>query len=195
MDVATQNGKDDSTRRALPGGYVYDAIYAVPDEGPTSGGAKIEINGQNTHFDATTVVKIGGVDCTDVTVQSETTLSCTVPASTPGAKTLQVKTGDESIIVLDGYNYQDSDNGFKGGLDGAPLGGKLKVLVFDNYTGEAIPGATAIVGTDIQTALIGQADGNGVVLFDDASLVTPKTVTITDTATAPRRSWTSLSTR
>lgn len=185
VDVATQNGEDASTRRALPGGYVYDAVYAVPDEGPTSGGTKIEINGQNTHFGATTVVKIDGKECADLTVQSETTLACTVPAGTPGAKTLQVKTGDETILVLDGYNYQDSDNGFKGGLDGEPLAGKLKVLVFDNYTGEAIPGATAIVGTDIQTALLGQADGSGVVLFDDPSLTSPQTVTITGHCHSP----------
>ena len=186
VDVTTQNGADESTRRTLPAGYVYDAAYAVPDEGPTSGGTKIEINGQNTKFDATTVVKIDGKDCADVTVQSETTLSCTVPPGTPGSKPLLVKTGDgDPIIVLDGYTYQDSDNGFKGGLDGSPLDGKLKVLVFDNYTGEAIPGATAIVGTDINTALLGTADGGGVVVFEDPSLNGPRTVTITGHCHSP----------
>ncbi|MFO0593530.1 MAG: IPT/TIG domain-containing protein, partial [Polyangiaceae bacterium] len=185
VDVTTQNGNDDSTKRALPGGYVYDAVLAVPDEGPTSGGTKIEINGQNTHFDATTVVKIDAQDCKDIVVQSETTLSCTVPAGSPGSKTLQVKTGDETIFVLDGYTYQDSDNGFKGGLDGSPLDGKLKVLVFDNYTGEAIPGATVIVGTDLQTGLVKQADQSGVVQFEDASLTGPRTVTITGHCHSP----------
>lgn len=187
VDVATQNGDDESTRRALPGGYVYDAVYAVPDEGPTSGGSTVEINGQGTHFDeATTVVKIDGKDCADLKVQSETTLSCTVPGGTPGSKTLLVKTGDEdAIIVLDGYTYQDSDNGFKGGLDGSPLAGKLKVLVFDNYTGEAIPGAVAIVGTDIGSALLGYADDGGVVLFNDPSLDSPKSVTITGHCHSP----------
>lgn len=178
--VTTQNGTDESTRRTLPAGYVYDAVHAVPDAGPTSGGTKIEIVGQGTKFDSTTLVKIDNKPCADVTVQDETTLSCTVPGGTPGAKTLSVKTGDdEPILVLDGYTYEDSDNGFKGGLDGAPLAGKLKVLVFDNYTGEPIPGAIAIIGHDIDTALTGNANDSGVVLFDDPSLTSPQAVTVT----------------
>src|SRR5262249_3569874 len=153
-----QNGDDASTRRVLPAGYVYDAAYAIPNEGPTSGGTKIEIIGQGTHFDATTGGKIDNKACADIEMQDATTPSCTVPANTPGSRTLQIKTGDESIVVLDGYNYADSDNGFKGGLDGDPLAGKLKVLIFDNYSGEALPGAVAIAGTDIATALVGVAD-------------------------------------
>jgi IPT/TIG domain len=186
VDVTTQNGADESTRRTLPAGYVYDAIYAVPDEGPTSGGTKIQIVGQGTKFDETTVVKIDNKPCADVTVQDETTLSCTVPASPPGSKTLSVKTGDlDPILVLDGYTYEDSDNGFKGGLDGDPLAGKLKVLVYDNYTGEPIPGAVAIIGNDISTALLGYADDAGVVLFDDPTLDSPKAVTVTGTCHSP----------
>jgi hypothetical protein len=178
-DVTTRNGDDESTARTLPAGYVYDAVYAVPDEGPTSGGTKLEVVGQSTKFDATTVVKIDNKPCTDIVVQNETTLSCTLPAGSPGSKTLYVKTGEEeAILVLDGYTYEDSDNGFKGGLSGDPLAGKLKVLVYDNYSGDAIPGAVAIVGTDISSALLGIADDAGVVLFDDPSLDAPRTVTI-----------------
>lgn len=185
VDVSTQNGDDESTRRTLPGGYVYDAVYAVPAEGPTSGGTPVQIVGQGTKFDETTIVKIDNKLCTEVAVQSETVLSCTIPAGTPGSKTINVTTGEETILVLDAYTYEDSDNGFKGGLDGAPLDGKLKVLVYDNYTGEPIPGAVAIVGSDIDTALLGYADGSGVVLFDDAALTSPKTVTITGKCHSP----------
>jgi hypothetical protein len=185
VDVATQNGKDESTRRALPGGYVYDQVYAVPDSGPTSGGTKIEINGQGTHFGPTTTVKIGGKDCTDIAVQNDTTLSCTTPAGTPGEKSLEVKTGDETIIVLDGYGYEDSDNGFKGGLDGAPLAGKMKVIILDNFTGEPIPGGVAIVGSNLATALTASTDQNGVALFDDPSLTSPRTVTATGKCHSP----------
>lgn len=185
VDITTQNGDDESTSRTLPGGYVYDAVYAVPDEGPTSGGTKVELVGQGTHFDETTTVKIDNKPCADVSVQSETVLSCTVPASTPGSKTLSVTTGDEVILVLDGYNYEDSDNGFKGGLDGDPLAGKLKVLVYDNYSGEPIPGAIAIVGTDLSSALTAYADDSGVALFDDPSLTSPRTVTITGKCHSP----------
>jgi hypothetical protein len=186
VDVTTRNGDDESTARTLPAGYVYDAVHAIPDEGPTTGGTKLEIVGQGTKFDATTVVKIDNEPCADIVVQDETTLSCTVPAGSPGAKALYVKTGEEEpIIVLDGYTYEDSDNGFKGGLDGDPLAGKLKVLVYDNYSGEPIPGAVAIVGTDIGSALIGLADVAGVILFDDASLDSPKAVTVTAKCHSP----------
>lgn len=179
VDITTQNGGDASTARTLPGGYVYDAVYAVPDEGPTTGGTKLEIIGQSTKFDATTVVKIDNKACADVTVHDETTLSCTVPAGSPGSKTLYVKTGDEdAITVLDGYTYEDSDNGFKGGLSGDPLAGKLKVLVYDNYSGEPIPGAVAIVGNDIASALLGYSSDAGVVLFDDPVLGSPSAVTV-----------------
>ena len=60
--------------------------------------------------------------------------------------------------MLDAYTYQDSDNGYKGGLCGAPLAGHLKVLVYDNYTGAPLAGAYAIVGAPIETALVAQAD-------------------------------------
>ncbi|MEZ4315152.1 MAG: IPT/TIG domain-containing protein [Polyangiaceae bacterium] len=184
-EVTTQNGDDESTRRTLPAGYVYDAVYAVPAEGPTSGGTKIQVVGQDTKFDDTTTIKIDNKPCEDIVVDSETTASCTVAAGTPGAKTLTVTTGGESIIVLDGYTYEDSDNGFKGGLDGAPLAGKIKVLAYDNYTGDPIPGAVAIVGTDINTALIGYASDTGVVVLEDASLNKPQTVTVTGYCHSP----------
>lgn len=177
--VTTQNGDDDSTRRTLPAGYVYDAVYAIPDAGPTSGGTKVEVIGQGTSFDATTVVKIDNKPCADITVQDKTKLSCTVPGGSPGAKTLYVKTGDgDPITVLDAYTYEDSDNGFKGGLDGDPLAGELKVLVYDNYSGEPIPGAVAIVGPDLDTALLGYASNTGVILLDSPSLTGKKTVTV-----------------
>lgn len=184
-DVAVQNGDDASTRRALVGAYTYDALYAEPSEGPVPGGTVIEIIGQGTAWDATTVAKIDNKPCTTLTVDSPTQLTCTVPAGTPGSKTISVKTGNENILVLDAYTYADSDNGYKGGLSGAPLNGQLKVLVYDNYTGDPVPGAVVIAGSDVSSALIAYADATGVAVIADPSLNGPRTVTIAGKCHSP----------
>ena len=178
VDLAVQNGNDASTRRTLPGGYAYDALYAVPDSGPVPGGTVIEIVGQDTQWDATTTVKIDQKPCTTLTFDSPTHLTCTVPAGTQGAKAISATTGSETIVVLDAYTYADSTNGYKGGLSGSPLAGQLKVLVYDNYSGDAVAGATVIAGSDIATALRATTDMTGVAVLHDPSLNGPVTVTI-----------------
>lgn len=182
VDLIVQDGDDTSTQRTLAGGYSYDALYAVPDVGPVPGGTVIQIAGQGTSWDATTVAAIDQNPCTTLTVNSPTLLTCTVPAGTPGGKTITVTTssdgGSETILVLDGYTYQDSSDGFKGGLSGAPLAGQLTVLVYDNFTGDPIPGALVVVGSDIATAIQAMSDASGVTVIDDSSLTTPQTVTV-----------------
>jgi hypothetical protein len=178
VDITTQNGDDVSTKRTLIAGYNYDALYAVPDSGPVPGGTVIELVGQGTAWDATTIAKIDNKPCTTLTVDSPTHLTCTVPAGSPGTKTISVATGTDTILVLDAYTYEDSDNGYKGGLSGGDLAGHLKVLVYDNYTGDAIPGALVVVGSDITTAIKAQSDATGVTVITDPSLSSPQTVTV-----------------
>lgn len=179
VTLAVQKEDDASTRRTLAGGYVYDALQATPSIGPVAGGTVIEIVGQGTSFSPATIAKIGGKPCATLTVNSPTSLTCTVPKGTPGAKPISVDAGDgKPIVVLDGYTYEDSSNGFKGGLSGAPLAGNLKVLVFDNYTGDPIVGAVVIVGTDMATGLVSQAGATGVAVFSNPQLGSPQTITI-----------------
>ncbi|WP_437759422.1 IPT/TIG domain-containing protein [Sorangium sp. So ce1389] len=185
VELTVQNGDDESTRRALPGGYVYDALYASPSSGPISGGTTVELIGQGTQWDATTVARIDQKPCTSLAVEGPTRLLCTVPQGTPGAKTISVTTGDETILVLDGYTYEDSANGYKGGLSGAPLAGRLRVLVYNNFTGDPIPGASVVVGSSMASALTGEVDASGVAVFDDASLDAPRTVTVAATCHSP----------
>jgi hypothetical protein len=184
-DVTVQNGDDASTKRTLIGGYTYDALYAVPDSGPVPGGTVIEIAGQGTHWDGTTVAKIDNKPCTTLSIDTPTQLTCTVPAGTPGAKTIAVTTGAETILVLDAYTYEDSDNGYKGGLSGAPLSGQLKVLVYDNYTGEPIPDALVVAGGDVATAVTAHADATGVAVINDPALNAPRTVTVSGKCHSP----------
>lgn len=186
VDLTVQNGDDESTRRTLAGGYVYDPIFAVPPSGPVAGGTAIDIFGQGTAWDPSTVAKIDLKPCSALTVVGPEHLTCIVPQGTPGSKTLSVASGDNSPInVLDGYTYEDSENGYKGGLSGKPLAGKLKVLVYSNFTGDPIPGAFAIAGTGGPGTLTAATDATGVALFDDPSLDAPRTVTIAAKCSSP----------
>ncbi|WP_104981036.1 IPT/TIG domain-containing protein [Sorangium cellulosum] len=185
VELTTQNGDDASTRRSLPGGYVYDALYASPSSGPVAGGTSIELIGQGTRWDATTVASIDQKPCTSLAVEEPTRLRCTVPQGTAGAKTISVTTGDETILVLDGYTYEDSENGYKGGLSGDPLAGRLEVLVYNNFTGDPIPGARVVVGSSLSSALTGEADASGVAVFEDDALDAPRTVTVAATCHSP----------
>ncbi len=151
--VVVQNGEDSSTRAELSGGYSYDAFYADPPSGPTSGGTRVRLLGKGTQWEEGTEVLVDLKPCTDVTVVSEAELECSVPAGTPGGKNLRVTTPDGvAVDVLDGYLYGDSDNGFRGGLSGGPLGQTLKVLVLDDYTGQAINNALVILGSELASA-------------------------------------------
>lgn len=178
VDITVQNGSDASTKRTLAGGYTFDALYATPGSGPVPGGTVIEIIGQGTAWDATTVARIDQKPCTDLKVVSPTLLACTVPPGTPGSKTISVTTGSETILVLDAYAYVDSDNGYKGGLSGGPIAGAVTVLAYDNYTGAPIPGAHVILGSNITTAILATTDSTGVAAANDAALAGPVTVTV-----------------
>jgi len=178
VDLSTQNGDDDSTLRTLAGGYAYDALYADPSTGPVSGATEITIVGQGTNWDTDTVAFIDNLPCQSMTITGKTEIECVVPKGTPGAKAVRVDGGDETITVLDGYTYEDSADGYKGGLSGEPLDGSLRVLVYDNFTGDALAGANVVVGSDIASAIIEQVDGTGVVVINDPSLTGAVTVSV-----------------
>jgi len=180
VSVRVQNGDDSSTARTLEDAYSYDHLYAQPDSGPVAGGTVISIYGSGTTWDTEDSVDalIDQNPCTTVDVLGPELLACTVPKGTPGTKSVSVVTTAETLTVLDAYTYQDSSDGYKGGLGGDPLGGTLKVLAFDNYSGDPLEGAYVIVGSTLGDALVQQADSSGMALFVDPSLDEPVTVTI-----------------
>ncbi|HZO16746.1 MAG TPA: IPT/TIG domain-containing protein, partial [Polyangiaceae bacterium] len=180
VEVTAQNGDDASTKRTLPGGYTYDALYAVPNNGPVAGGVIISIFGKDTHWDQGAVeARIDNKPCTTLNVVGPEELACMVPKGTPGTKSIGVYQGSDGITALDAFTYSDSDNGFKGGLSGGPLAGQLRVHAYDNFSGDALEGAHVVVGDNIATALYQQADSTGLALFADSSLNQPVTVTVT----------------
>lgn len=177
-DVKAQIGDDASTARVLAGGYRYEDFYAAPATGPTSGGTVVHIIGQGTDWSAGTTVTIDEKPCAPVTIVSKAELTCTVPANTPGAKPVAITSPDKVSIVLDGFTYANSNDGFKGGLSGATLNGHLKVLVYDDFSGVPIQGAFVLAGDDVATGLVKSTDSAGVAVFDDPGLGPKRSVTI-----------------
>ena len=165
VDLRVQNGNAESTSATLTGGYAYDTFFATPSSGPTSGGTIITIEGDGVSWDDTTQVEIDRKPCTDISILSPTKLSCTTPPSDAGSKVLSVISGDQREDVLDGFSYGNSDNGFRGGLAGQPLGTQLTVLAFDNVAGAAIPGVSVLLGDDVETGQVAHTDKNGVATF------------------------------
>ncbi len=177
-DVKTQIGNDTSTARVLMGGYVYEDFYAEPSSGPTSGGTVIHLHGAQTTWGSGTSVTIDDRPCDAVQVLSPIELTCTTPQGTVGAKNVTVTTPDKVSVVREGFSYADSDNGFRGGLFGGPLGSHLKVLALDAYTGAAIRGAYVLAGDDVASGISKMTDASGVVVFDVPGLGPKRSVTV-----------------
>jgi hypothetical protein len=184
-DVKVRN---DSTaeERTLPQGFLYDAIALTPTTGATSGGTRLAIEGSGTSWATGTTVTVDGLACTDVQVVDATHLLCTTPADTPGAKDVVVTAQDlTSVQAREAFTYDDSPDGYRGGLTGGALNGHLKVLVLDSWTGFPIPGATAVAGSDASTALVQKTDTTGAASFSDSSLLGSVTVTATEKCHQP----------
>lgn len=185
--VTVRNGDDESTSRTLQDAYAYDAWFASPSSGPTSGGTIVTLKGKSTSWLTGTIVRFGGTECQTTEVLSETEIRCTTPAHAPGTVSVAIRLpGEESgQIVDDAFVFADSDNGFKGGLSGLPLSGAMQVAAFNNYTGDPVSGATVILGDSLGAALQKKTDAAGIAVFNDTALVGKRSVTIAKTCYEP----------
>jgi hypothetical protein len=184
-DVIVQNGDDESTRVTLPGGFTYDDLYVDPVTGPTAGGTVVSVHAYEPLFDDDTRIEIDLEPCEIEDIVSERLLTCRTPPGTPGTKNLRatVTSEDEDeprvLDVLDGFTYVVSDDGFRGGLGGDPLGDELNVLVLsDTADPLAISDATVIVGDDVESALTEKTDSFGTAVIAGDSLGPAVTVTV-----------------
>lgn len=182
-DVVVQNGDDTSTRVGLTGGFAYDDFYVEPLSGPTVGGTLVTVRTHEPLFSDDTAIEIDLEPCEIEEVKSATELTCRTPPGSPGAKSVRVLLRDDegeeqSLDVPDAYSYVISDDGFRGGLAGAPIDGQLSVLVLDNVFGKAVPDATVLIGTDAKNALSARTDGFGTAVISSDELGSKPTVTI-----------------
>lgn len=176
-DVTVRSPRTGETR-VLRGGFVYDALVVEPASGATSGGTRVVVRGDGTRFGSSTAVTVGGAPCTDVVVASPTELACTTPPGAPGAKDVAVSGAGEPVQVREAYTYSDSPDGYRGGLAGGALSGRVRVLAFDAFTGAPLEGATAIAGEELASAVVGRAGATGVAELVHPSLQGKATVTV-----------------
>jgi hypothetical protein len=171
---------DDSRReRVLQGGFTYDAFAVLPDSGATSGGTRIAIHGRGTKWALGTKVAIGAKPCDSVTVVDSENIQCVTPPGAPGAKDVTVTTPDNvSVQARDAFTYSDSPDGYRGGLSGGALAGSLRVLAFDAWTGVPLPGAKAIAGGNLATAVVQPTNAAGVAQITLPATTTKITVTV-----------------
>jgi hypothetical protein len=76
----------------------------LPAAGPTSGGTVVTIGGTNFVAGGTTVT-FGGTPATNVVVQSHTSLTCTTPVGTLGARDVTVSTIGGSATAAGAFTY------------------------------------------------------------------------------------------
>jgi hypothetical protein len=171
---------DDVTKqdRTLADAFTYDALVVTPSSGATSGGTRISIQGSGTHFTPGNTVKIGANACTAVSVTDTTHIQCvTPPANGPGVQDVTVTLTDKSTVqARDAFTYSDAPDGNRGGLSGGILNGRLTVVALDADTDIPIGNAKVILGTDAAGAK--STSASGVVEIDDATLISPITVTV-----------------
>ena len=186
VDVRTQNGDDESTSRTLQGGFTYDAFYADPSTGPTSGGTIVKLRGKLTGWTSAVEVRIANSPCLTTTVVSATEIECVTPPQPAGSAAISITLPDDTPrVVYDAFTYTDSDNGFKGGLSGAALQGVLKVAAYNAYTGAPIPAVQVIAGDNVDTALLGKTNSAGILVLQDAQLQQKRSVTLAKTCFQP----------
>jgi len=87
-----------------------------PNTGPVEGGTEITITGINLY--STINVTIGGLDCTDIHILSETQITCITPDSlTEGPQDVVITTQGGIETIIDGFTFQPSTPTYCGTFD------------------------------------------------------------------------------
>lgn len=168
----------DGETATLTDGYTYDRIYVEPSSGAVSGGTFVTITGSGTAFADGDTVTFGRTPCDDVTIVSETRITCRTPPMAAGTVDVTITDGTDSteISAPDAYTYYDSSDPFSGGLGGGPINNAINLTVIDATTGNPVPDAYAIVGEDLGTEHQGLTDSLGQITFSGPDVMAPATI-------------------
>lgn len=178
--VATVEVIDGGTGRTarLRDAFEYDAFVVEPGTGALGGGTRVIVRGKGAQYTGTPTVRFGAKLCADVAVLDADRLSCVTPSNAAGPAPVTVSmTGVPDALVSEAFLYEDSPDGYRGGLSGGALNGTLKVLALDATTGFPLAGATVFAHTataDLTTL----SNAQGRADFADPSLHTAVTVTV-----------------
>ncbi len=158
--------------------YTYEPIYVEPNSGSIAGNTFVSIIGSGTSFSDGDTVTFGRLDCTDISVVSESVITCRTPPGVAGTVDVTVTDGGDGseVVAEDAFTYFDSSDPFSGGLGGGPLAGTINVTAIDATTGMPVPDAFAIVGEDLSTVHQGLTDTLGQITFSGPDVVAPATI-------------------
>jgi hypothetical protein len=174
--------RDDASakERVLKQGFFYDSFVVTPDSGATSGGTRIRLTNAGTAWAQPVKVAIGGADCTDLVAVATDKVECTTPPGAPGSKDVTVlEPSGTKTQARDAFAYNDSTDGYRGGLSGSVLSGHVRALAYDAATGTPIPGAYVVVGSSVASGVVKQTSVSGVAEISGLPPTTTKvTVTI-----------------
>ena len=108
-DITISNTDGQSV--TFPSGFTYQNAPMItsisPSTGDPAGGNTITITGTDFLTTGTTIIEIGGLACTSVTVNSSSQITCNVPSAAAGVVDVEVINPDEqSVTLASGYTYQ-----------------------------------------------------------------------------------------
>ena len=162
-----------------PEGFRFDALAIDPPSGSVAGSTFVTITGYGTDFGPGTAAALDGIPLTGVVVQSAESMTGFTPPGTVGDADLVVTTATDVHDVDRAYTYFTTGDPFSGGMSGGPIDGVLNVVVLDNWTRDALPGAFVVVGDPATSPHQGVTDALGQITFSGPDLVGPVTVTAT----------------
>ncbi|MCE4063424.1 IPT/TIG domain-containing protein [Pandoraea sputorum] len=141
--VATSPGGQSPTSAADQFTYVsLPTVSSVtPNQGPSTGGGLITINGTNFVTGATTV-SFGATPATGVNVLSPTSLNATIPAGSAGTVDVTVTTaaGTSTTSAADWYTYADQPTMTMASPSSGPIAGGTSVTI----TGTGFTSGTSV---------------------------------------------------
>jgi hypothetical protein len=137
---------DQTVSVTTPGGtntsytYTYFATPTItsvsPDAGPLAGGTPVTITG--TYLDNTASIKIGGSDCTGVSGNSSTEVTCTLPTGSAGAQNIVLVNQGGTVTKTGGYKYVEAPQISSVTPDSGPVDGTGVVTINGTYLSDPV---------------------------------------------------------
>lgn len=178
--VVSFEALDASTGRVarLRDAFEYDAFVVEPGTGALSGGTRVIVRGKGAHYTGIPSVHFGAKPCTEVALVNTDSISCLTPANAAGPVPVSLRVAAApDALVGEAFRYEDSPDGYRGGLSGGALSGTLKVLALDATTGFPLAGA-AVFARTTSTTLRAVTGAQGRADLTDPSLQGRVTVTV-----------------
>jgi RHS repeat-associated protein len=168
----------------LTGGYTYQAVPTLtsitPNTGPLTAGTAVSLVGSN--FAAGASVTIDGTAATACTVVSATSITCTAPAGTAGAKNVVLTQPGGTVTLTNGYTYKAAPTltSITPAIGRLAAGTAVSLVGTNFVTGATVTigGAAATLCTVVSatsitcTAPVGTAGAKNVVLTQPGGTVT-----------------------